>query len=118
MYIGACRAQCNRAGRRPQCRPGRRPRLIIRLTRDAAEKRRGERRLHDNARARAFAAAFGISCMQLRQWCDAAHELGAWNTCGSKDFYYGPIGVYCIATTSKKRWETTGIVGLLKEMTL
>jgi hypothetical protein len=34
-----------------------------------------------------------------------------------KDFYYGSIGVYCIATTSKNDTETTGIIGLLKEMT-
>ena len=35
-----------------------------------------------------------------------------------KDFYYGPIRVYCIATRARNDTETTGIIGLLKEMTL
>src|ERR1019366_7962410 len=29
----------------------------------------------------AIRAPFGIKCTQLRQWCDAAHELCAWTAC-------------------------------------
>ena len=34
-----------------------------------------------------------------------------------KDYCYGSIGVYCIATTTRNDTETPGIIGLLKEMT-
>jgi hypothetical protein len=63
----------------------------------------------------AFIAAFGISCTQLRHWCDAAHESGAWNTCGTRTSII-VLSDY-VALQQQEPMETTGIIGLLKEMT-
>jgi hypothetical protein len=60
-----------------------------------------------------FRAAFGINCMQLRQWCDAAHVKSAWNTCGAMT-YTTVVSAYIALQQQETRLEPPGIVGPFK----